>query len=78
MRQVELGEQHRQALALWRLRIEQQHAASPGVPAAHVDNDEEARVRHLHDSARKDQPVLLAGDEACAIAGAHRDRKFGK
>ena len=78
VRQVEPAEQHLEALAGRSLRIEQQQAALLRIPAAHVGDHEQARVRHLRDGARKDQAIVLAGDEPGAIARPHGDAQLGK
>ena len=78
VRHIEAAQQHLDARALGRRRIEQQQTALLRVPAAHVGDDEETRVRHLHDGARKDQPVVFRRDQTGAETGLHGDAQLGK
>ena len=79
VRQVELAQQHRDALALRRVA----DRAAAARPASGSQPPMSATTKKRVSGtctirARKDQPVLLAGDEAGAVAGTHRNGSLGK
>ena len=47
VRDIELAEEHREALAFRRLRVEAEQAAALGIPAARVGNDEQGACVRL-------------------------------
>src|SRR5258708_24543132 len=75
-RKVQFVDQDQYSLALRGVRVEQQEPPLAGIPAAHVGDRELAMPRDLHDRSRRDQAVLLAGNEARAIALTQADAKF--
>ena len=77
VRQIEPREQHLEALPFRGVRVEQQHAAFLWRPAAHIGDDEETRVRHLHQRARKDQAVALLATRPAQYPARMVMRSFG-